>query len=202
MPENKELLLLNRWVDGPFRTSHHPMCIPFTGHTLRLFGKDVCRGCLFWYPGILLGLLIGLIFQVFLIDPINLVIFLFLLISPTLLQLLISIPRPIKDIARLSLGLSTGFTLLVVLFPGQQIIEVRIFALASFLFFYIPLTYVRNNRNEEICQNCPEFSERSESKCSGYKIRRERAAIANTQLKVGITDVNEVNIKVSSFEDI
>ncbi len=202
MPEKKDLTVLNKWIDGPFRLSHHPMCTPFNGHTLNLFGRDVCRGCLFWYPGILLGLILGLVFGLYDYNKYYLAIIMFAFIAPTLLQLLIHIPRPIKDIARLLLGISTGLTFLVGIFPGHPDLLVRAIVIVVFLLAYIPLNVVRNNKNEAVCKSCPELPLRSDSKCSGYKIMRERLAIANTQLKIGITDINQVDLPVSSFDDI
>lgn len=202
MPENKDLRIISKWIDGPFRLSHHPMCSNFGGHTLNIFGKDVCRGCLFWYPGILLGLIIGLLFGLYDYNKYYLAIIMFALIAPTLLQLLLSIPRPVKDVARLLLGISTGLTFLVGIFPGHPDLLVRAIVIIVFLLAYIPLTVVRNNKNEAVCQSCSELPLRSDSKCSGYKIIRERLAIANTQLKLGITDINQVDLPVTSFDDI
>ena len=202
MPETKELILISKWIDGPFRTSHHPMCSPFNGHTLRLFGRDVCRGCLFWYPGISFGIVLGFLFNLYSMNKYNLAILMFVLITPTLLQLIFSIPRPIKDIARLLLGFSTGLTLLVGIFPGHPELIVRLIVLTVFTIVFIPLTVVRNNRNESICNSCPELPLRNELKCAGYKIKRERAAIASTQLALGISDINQVSSDVKSFEEI
>ena len=200
MPEGNDLILISRWIDGPFRISHHPMCRPFEDHTLNVFGRDVCRGCLFWYPGIVSGLIIGLIINIFSIDKYFLAPIMFFLIAPTLLQLILHLPRPIKDIARFMLGLSTGFTMLIIL--GFPDLFVRFVVLIVFLLVFVPLTIVRNNKNESICQLCPELSLRSDNKCSGYKILRERAVIANTQLAFGISDINEVVTDVKSFDEI
>lgn len=200
MPETKDLTLISHWIDGPFRTSHHPLCEPFHGHTLRVFKRDVCRGCLFWYPGIALGLLSILVINVFAIGPENLAPLMFILVLPTLLQLILSIPRPIKDVARLLLGISTGLSLLIVL--GYPDLLIRLIVLIVFIIIFVPLTIVRNNRNEAVCASCPQLALRSESKCSGFKFRREREAIANTQLTIGITDINEISNDVKSFDDI
>ena len=202
MPDRNELLFISKWIDGPFRLSHHPMCGPFDGHTLKVFDKDICRGCLFWYPGIALGIISGFIFGLYKMDKYALAIVMSVLVIPTLLQLLLTIPRPIKDIARLSLGLSTGLTIVVGIFPGHPELLVRFIVIIVFLIVFIPLTVVRNEKNESICQSCPEILLRNELKCSGYKIKRERLAIANTQIKIGITDFNQVDSTVKSFDEI
>ena len=202
MPEKKELIVISKWVDGPFRTSHHPMCSPFDGHTLKLFNKDVCRGCLFWYPGIAIGVFGGLLLGLYSLNKYLLAILMTVLIIPTLLQLILPIPRAVKDIARLFLGFSTGLVIIVAIFPGHPDLLVRVIVIIVFTIVFVPLTIVRNNRNEAICQSCPELSLRDDLRCSGYKIKRERAAIANTQLRVGISDINQISLDVQSFDDI
>jgi hypothetical protein len=72
----------------------------------------------------------------------------------------------------------------------------------AFLITFVPLTKYRNDRNENICQKCPELSLRDSNKCSGFKIIRSRQAIAETQLRIGISDARESKRNVSSFEDI
>ena len=202
MPEKKELRVLSKWIDGPFRITHHPLCTPFEGHTLHIFNRDVCRGCLFWYPGIFTGIIGGLLLGLYTLAKIPLAILMFALIVPTLLQLILSLPHPVKDAARFLLGLSTGLTLIVGIFPGYPDLLARAIVLIVYAIVFIPLTIVRNNRNEDVCKSCPELSLRSDLRCSGYKITRERTAIANTQLSLGISDINQINLEVKSFDDI
>ena len=202
MPENKELIVISKWIEGPFRLSHHPMCTPFNGHTLRIFNSDVCRGCLFWYPGILTGLIAGLLLGWYAMNKYALAILMFALIVPTLFQLIFSLPRLVKDVARFLLGISTGLTFLVGIFPGHPDLLVRAIVIIVFAIVFVPLTIFRNSRNEEICLNCSERPQRDDLRCSGYKFQRERAAIASTQLSLGISDINEIPIDVKSFDDI
>lgn len=195
-------MVVSKWIEGPFRLSHHPMCTPFNGHTLRIFNRDVCRGCLFWYPGIITGLITGLLFGWYAMNRYILAVFMLSLIIPTIFQLILSLPRPVKDIARFLLGISTGLAFLVGIFPGYPDLLVRVIVLIVFAIVFVPLTIVRNNRNEFICYSCPELPQRETLRCSGYKFQRERAAIANTQLSFGISDINEIPIEVKSFDDI
>ncbi len=133
MSEQKKSYIVNRWIEGPFRLSHHPLCSPFGDHTLPLFGKNVCRGCLFWYPGIVLGLITGLILGIYNINEWILAVLMIVLITPTLLSVIFNLPRQLKDLSRGFLGLSTGFAILIIFFPGQQLWYVRIIVLAIFL---------------------------------------------------------------------
>ena len=200
MPESLDLHFINRWIDGPFRVSHHPLCEPFHNHTLKLFNKDVCRGCLFWYPGIIIGILSIFALNVYSTDKFILGLIMFGLVLPTIMQLKFTIPRPIKDVARLLLGISTGLTILIIF--GYPDLFVRLIVLMVFIVIYVPLTIVRNKRNESVCLVCPEYPLRSELKCDGYKVKRQRIAIANTQLIIGISDINEVSDNIKSFDDI
>ena len=203
MPEKfSPKLQLNRWIEGPYRITHHPLCGPFNGHTVNIFKKDVCRGCLFWYPGILFGLILGFIFSINWVDAIPLAILQISLVIPTLLQLIIHLPRKIKDLGRLLLGLATGFSILIVLMPGSPVWYGRLIVLFVFLLIFIPLTVIRNDKNEAICRNCPEFPLRQSNSCTGYKILLQRQTIVNTQLIIGISDVHESEVQVKDFSEI
>jgi hypothetical protein len=200
MGEHKKNYLLNKWIEGPFRWSHHPLCSPFEDHTLPLFNKDICRGCLFWYPGIAVGIILGLLLQIYNVNEWTLLVVMLLLVLPTLLSVLLNPPRPFRDFSRGLLGLTTGFAPLIIFFPGQQLWYVRIIVLVVFSVIFFPLTGVRNKRNEDICLNCPELPNRAELKCSGYKVLRERQIIADSFNVLGISDAREQ--VVSSFDDI
>ena len=124
----------------------------------------------------------------------------FCLLIPTLIALPLELPRRFRDIGRGMLGLDTGLAILVTIFPGNPLWYVRVIVLIVFAGIFLPLTSLRNDKNESICQNCPQYSLRSSNSCSGFKILRSRRAIADTQTLFGISDAREENI--SSFDEI
>ncbi|HKZ42115.1 MAG TPA: hypothetical protein VJ044_14215, partial [Candidatus Hodarchaeales archaeon] len=191
---------LNRWIEGPYRWSHHPSCSNFFGHTVKFLGREVCRGCLFWWPGIVAGIILGLVLQVHAVNEITLASTMIALVSPTLLSAVWIISRKVKDVSRGLLGIDTGFAVDIVVFPGHNVLLVRIIVLIAFLTIFLVLTRSRNQKNESICAVCPELPMRGSAQCSGYKALRIRRAIADTQLQFGITDAREV--KTASFDEI
>jgi hypothetical protein len=198
--EQKKHYLMNKWIEGPFRLSHHPLCSPFGNHTLNLFNRDICRGCLFWYPGIVIGIVLGFLSGIHYVNEWILVVPMFFLVVPTLLSVVFNPPRRFKDFSRGLLGLATGFAILIVFMPGPQLWYVRIIVLGVFLIIFGPLTIVRNDRNEAVCHSCPEYPKRGQLKCSGFKTLRERQIIADSYNILGISDAREQ--VVTSFDEI
>ncbi|MFX0123482.1 MAG: hypothetical protein ACFFAE_07555 [Candidatus Hodarchaeota archaeon] len=174
---------------GPYRISHHPFCSNFRDHVYEIRGNRVCRGCLMQYSGIIfsfaiivIGYLLGLWTG---LTEIQVGGILYALIIPTVITAFLINNRKIKDMARFLLG--TAFTLAFVLLFFTPDLLIKAWILVNFIPGYIYLNRRRAVKNDEVCNECEEFSKMPN--CSGYQIYTDRERIFLTQaLQGGIRD--------------
>ena len=163
--EKKEIKR-KRWALYPYRLAHHPLCKEFEDHVYTINGKKVCRGCVNFYVGILLGIILAPI--VVFVLKINYwmafistnILFIF-----TPLSVILNPPRIIKDICRLFLGMAMTSALLTIilsiveLFFGFKILPI-VFGLLTIIIYIISKRYftrLRMKKNESICRSCEQF---------------------------------------------
>ncbi|MFX0013768.1 MAG: hypothetical protein ACFFB2_03305 [Promethearchaeota archaeon] len=174
---------------GPYRISHHPLCINYRDHVYEIQGNKVCRGCLMQYSGMLVSfLMIGLGSLLGWwkgITEIQVGFILYILILPTLITAFLIENRRIKDISRFLLGTSFSIAFLLLFFTPNWLIKA--FILLNFIPGYIYLNKRRAKQNYEVCNQCSEYSELPY--CTGYKIYTDREKIFTTQaIQGGIHD--------------
>ena len=177
---------LKRRIMGPYRISHHPLCNNFSEHVYILLGRKVCRGCVMQYSGMIfvfLLIILDLILQIFFSNwtEVEIGIFLYFLIFPTVLTVFFIENRLLKDVARFMLGMAFMIAFFVFLLTPNWLIKG--FILLNFISGYYYLQKRREIKNVEICDVCHEYEHLPY--CSGYQIYQDRESIFLSQASQG-----------------
>lgn len=166
----RKLLL---WIRAsyPFRWAHHPLCNRFSQDVFRfkfpfLSIIYVCRSCVFFYLGFLLGLIFNLFEGYRNLVPYIFILFCVLFIPLSFPTIYGRLSRPIKDFLRLGLGWTCS---LVISFVFIDMWWLSIILVLIFLFLYYIFGKYRQVAKSDQCVGCVELD--NESPCSGFKFQ-------------------------------
>ncbi len=150
----------------PIILSHHPKCDKFKNHTINIKGKDICIGCLAFYPTFFISLLVYFIFGIFFPLTFSLILGISMLSS-----ILFSYFDLLKS--KFSKFLSKAVLALGVFFIFSFIYEVvnsfwiRLLLFLGFFIALLILNYLRILAMLTLCGNC-EFRDKSYF-CHGFR---------------------------------
>ena len=164
--KTEKLKLKERWTMYPYRLAHHPLCDHFADHVYNIRGQKICRGCVNYYGGIIVGLIVVPIIVVVLhinfwiAFAITNGLFIF-----TPLTVFLPAPRPLKDISRLMLGIAVVTALTTIVLSIIELVKNQTWL--AFIPLLITVTVyfssrkyfskLRFRRNEQICRACEQF---------------------------------------------
>ena len=175
--------VIKYWSNHPLRWAHHPTCAHFKNHWIVLRNQKICRGCLFFYPSLAVGFLIGLlqasVIQNLLMQAERRTYVAFSLITILFLLGILSIAIPkrtrmamlIKDVLRLFQGLTVSIMMLVAFLFEDLLLTVVL--LAALIFFARSTMFFRKKSHRQICKSCPQFSLRDSLDCDGLKTLKQ-----------------------------
>ena len=183
-PKRKE-----KWLLYPYRLAHHPLCSQFKDHVYIIRGMEVCRGCVNMYSGVLLGLILIPIFDIFLhmnywmAFALNWGLYLF-----TPISVFLHPPRVVKDFSRMLLGVAIPNTFNIIVLSIIKLTTgfnwgALIILIVTALLYYFSRKYfskLRDRRNEEVCRNCDQFYN---PRCEGMKKSADRATALSSHKK-------------------
>lgn len=154
------------WTMFPYRLAHHPLCKEFSNHVYEVRGHKVCRGCVNYYGGMILGVILVPVL-IFILNINYLISFAITigLFFFTPLSLLFNLPRPLKDVIRMMLGIAIICALATEILSIYELIInqvwwafIPLFTIAAlYIISKKYLTRYRNRKNEEVCRNCEQF---------------------------------------------
>lgn len=172
---------VKKWIVSPLRLSHHPLCDNFSNHVFVIRGKKFCRGCTMFYPSLVLGGLVAFVLQFHLLPTITLGIVMTVLLLPTVVAQLFKLPRPMRDVSKAILGMDSGLGILVITFHPDLWARIAVILVAVPMIMIVET--VRQKRDFNTCQRCPEFPNRLTYQCSGLKMVGNRMKIADLVLE-------------------
>ena len=135
--------------------SHHPSCIKYKNHTIKIGNWNFCIGCYIGYPAGILALIIGYIFTQNNTISLEFLLFLgFILFSSTILRFFpISEIKGVKIIQKIMIGYGGGSILLFVYLTSLHSGIVTLFILNGVLsLLTIPLIIFHYNHFKITCQ--------------------------------------------------
>jgi len=166
MKRKKKLSMKERWSLYPYRLAHHPLCNNFEDHLYTIGKYKVCRGCMNFYSGMLIGIILAPI-AIFVLEINFWVAFATtnILYIFTPLSVVLNPPRIIKDFARLLLGIAmiSSFLSIVLaivrLFDGLNFGAIAVIIITPTIYFTSRFYFrgLRDRRNENVCRNCEQF---------------------------------------------
>lgn len=155
-----------KWTLYPYRLAHHPLCERFSDHVYHIKGYKVCKGCVNFYIGIIVGIILAPI-SIFVLNINFWIAFIAtnILYIFTPLSVLFNPPRILKDFCRFLLGIAMiSMFVTIILTLVDLISRFNIWALIimmiTILIFIVSRMYfmrLRSKRNEKICRECDQF---------------------------------------------
>ncbi len=191
---------VNKWITDPLKFAHHPLCETFSNHVFIIRGRKLCRGCTMFYPSLVIGTILSLIFGIFQLPTILLAALMTALLLPTMVSLIISLPRPIRDANKAILGLDSGIGVTVVLL--HPVIIVKVIVLLVAIPSAVILEKVRKNRDLKTCKICPEYQQRMSLECSGFKVVGNRVKIVDLVSQPMLPDPLQKEPEITRFEEL
>lgn len=166
MKLEKKEKVKRKWALYPYRLAHHPLCERFSDHVYHIKGYKVCKGCVNFYIGLIIGtaltpiaiFVLNIDFWIALIATNMLYIF-------TPLSLLINPPRILKDFFRLLLGIAMISMLVTIILAIVELsrgfnIWALVIMMITILVYFLSKRYfmrLRSRGNEKICRECDQF---------------------------------------------
>jgi hypothetical protein len=141
------------------------------------------------------------IFTLYDLDPFILGPLMTLLIIPTVITLVVRLPRLVRDLNKALLGLNTGLALVVIILHPLLIVK------AIVILVLVPASLLVNKhrsiKDHKTCSNCPEFDKWSSYECSGTRSIGDRMSLIHvidqSQIPDGLKNANQ---EVTKFEDL
>ena len=147
-----------KFKDEPIIISHHPACERFKEHRINIRGTDVCRGCLFVYPTLVITLiLLNLLWVPSFLPFWGYMLLAFIFFSLNLLRKILHVKGSRShNLSRISLGLAFGFSITSILkAPSITLTVIMIVIVLTIAIFYNVLNGINTLK---ICKTCPEYS--------------------------------------------
>ncbi|MFW9993271.1 MAG: hypothetical protein ACFFD4_14605 [Candidatus Odinarchaeota archaeon] len=163
-------------------------------------GRKYCRGCSLFYPSVAVGIIIGLLFDLYRLDPFILGPLMTLLVLPTMITLMVRLPRIIRDLNKTILGLNTGLALVVIILHPLLIVKTIVIVVLITGSWLVEKHRARKDYKK--CLECSDFDKRQSYECAGLQPVGDRLSLVNIVNKPQIPDPLQNVSQVTKFEDL
>lgn len=154
----------------PIIFAHKPLCDRMHEDTIQIKNIYLCRSCCVLYSAVIMCSLGFSIFPQFLLS--NLLFILTVSAASLLLSypaLYKQFPRWLRDILRFLLGAGITSTIWFLIYQKWQVGLLMASLYLGSKIFYM---FVRTQKHQAICEQCPEF--RTQAVCSGFQLKKKR----------------------------